>query len=78
MNREIGKMSLSWEDSEAHCQRCTSLTRQGRDILCEFWQARTWVATMPQRMVSSMLSPEIWHRFLSVHLIRSSVPSKPK
>jgi hypothetical protein len=27
-------MSLSWEDSEAHCQRCTALTRQGNGIFC--------------------------------------------
>jgi hypothetical protein len=51
---------------------------RARDLLREFWKARTWVATMSQRMVSSMLSPKIWHRLLSVYRIRSSVPSKPK
>jgi hypothetical protein len=50
---------------------------RARDLLCECWQARTWVTTMPQRMVSSMLSPKIWHRLLTVYWIRSSVPSKP-
>jgi hypothetical protein len=34
MNRGIGKMFLLWEDSEARCQRCTALTRQGRGIFC--------------------------------------------
>jgi hypothetical protein len=34
MNRGIGKLSLSWEDSEARCQRCTALTRQGHGIFC--------------------------------------------
>jgi hypothetical protein len=27
-------MSLSWEDSEALCQRCIALTRQGHGIFC--------------------------------------------
>ena len=50
----------------------------GGNLLRQFWEARSWVASMPPRMVRNLLSSATWYRRIGVHRQRCESGADPQ